>query len=293
VKFTVVLAGALLALTACAQPGVGDTQDGKLTVVATTTQVADFARVVGGDLVSVTDIVKPNIDPHDYEPSAADVAAIAKAAVLVKNGVGLEKWLDETVSSAGFHGTEVDTSKGIAIRDTDDPHIWHNPQNAKLMAATIETAFATADPANASTYEKNFRAYAAQLDQLDKDIAAQIATIPVDQRKLVTNHDAFGYYVDRYHLQFVGAIIPSFDTSAELSAKDVNEIVDKIRATGTKAIFTESSLPPKTAEAIGRQAGVAVVDSLYGDSLGPAGSGGDTYLKMERHNTAVIVQALR
>ena len=283
----------MLALTACGHPGAGDSKSGKLAVVATTTQVADFARVVGGDLVSVTDIVKPNIDPHDYEPSAADVAAIAKAAVLVKNGVGLEKWLDETVSSAGFHGSEVDTSKGIAIRDTDDPHIWHNPQNAKVMAGTIEAAFAAADPVNASTYEKNFQAYAAQLDQLDKDIAAQIATIPVDQRKLVTNHDAFGYYVDRYHLQFVGAIIPSFDTSAELSAKDVNEIVDKIRATGTKAIFTESSLPPKTAEAIGREAGVTVVDSLYGDSLGPAGSDGDTYLKMERHNTAVIVQALR
>jgi zinc/manganese transport system substrate-binding protein len=119
--------------------------------------------------------------------------------------------------------------------------------------------------------------------------------VPAGDRKLVTNHDAFGYYIDRYQLEFVGSIIPSFDTSAELSAKDVDDIVAKIKQTGTKAVFSESSLPPKTAEAIARQAGVKVVageDALYGDTLGPEGSAGDTYLKMETHNTDTIVKAL-
>src|SRR5207249_3393633 len=122
----------------------------------------------------------------------------------------------------------------------------------------------------------------------------KIATLPAADRKLVTNHDAFGYYVARYGLQFVGSIIPSFDTSAELSGKDISALVAKIKATGVRAIFSESSLPPKTAETIGREAGVTVVEgegALYGDTLGPPGSAGDTYLKMEEHNTDTIVAA--
>ncbi|MFG2043682.1 metal ABC transporter substrate-binding protein [Dactylosporangium sp. NPDC048998] len=274
----------------------------KLAVVATTTQVADFARNIGGDKVTVTQVLKPNADPHDYEPTPADITAIGAARVVVKNGLGLEKWLDETISSAGFKGTTVDASTGVKIREgkgdeekDGDPHIWHDPRNAKIMAQNIEKAFAAADPADAAVYEKNLADYSAKLDKLDADIQAKIDKLPPDGRKLVTNHDAFGYYIDRYKLEFVGSIIPSFDTSAELSAKDVDDIVAKIKQTGTKAVFSESSLPPKTAEAIGRQAGVKVVageDALYGDTLGPQGSAGDTYLKMEEHNTDVIVQAL-
>ncbi|MET7425090.1 metal ABC transporter substrate-binding protein [Dactylosporangium sp. NPDC005555] len=285
-----------------AAAGNGD----RLAVVATTTQVADFARAVGGDRVSVTQILKPNIDPHDYEPTAADVTAIGNAAVLVKNGIGLEGWLDATVAAAGFKGTVADASTGVRLRDGSgdgegegegerDPHIWHDPRNAKLMVATIERAFAAAAPADAAVFERNLGSYTTRLDELDATIAARIASLPPGNRKLVTNHDAFGYYIDRYGLQYVGAIIPSFDTSAELSAKDVDDIVAKIRRTGTTAVFSESSLPPKTAEAIGRQAGVKVVageDALYGDTLGPEGSDGDTYLKMETHNTDTIVRAL-
>ncbi|MEU7869903.1 metal ABC transporter substrate-binding protein [Dactylosporangium sp. NPDC049140] len=286
------LAASLAACGGPTPPAPGD--GGRLAVVATTTQVADFARNVGGDRVAVTQILKPNVDPHDYEPTPADLTAIGAARVVVKSGVGLEKWLDETIASAGFAGTTVDTSAGVALR-SDDPHIWHNPRNAKIMAQNIERAFAAADPVGAAGYARNLAAYSARLDGLDADIQAKIATLPPGDRKLVTNHDAFGYYIDRYGLEFVGSIIPSFDTSAELSAKDVDDIVAKIRQTGTKAVFSESSLPPKTAEAIARQAGVKVVageDSLYGDTLGPEGSDGDTYLKMETHNTDVIVRAL-
>jgi len=275
-----------------------------LKVVATTTQVGDFARNVGGDKVVVQQILKPNVDPHDYEPSPADIQAIAEADVVVKNGVGLEKWLDQVITSAGFDGTIVDASQGVAIRQGDgseeeaagDPHIWHNPMNAKIMATNIEKAFAAKDAADASAYQANLAAYSAKIDALDADIAKKIDSIPVDRRKLVTNHDAFGYYIDRYKLTFVGSIIPSFDTSAELSGKQIADLVAKIKSTGVTAIFSESSLPPKTADAIGREAGVEVEageDSLYGDTLGPEGSAGATYLQMEEHNTDTIVTALK
>src|SRR6266540_4976596 len=271
-----------------------------LDVVATTAQAQDFARVIGGDKIKLSGILKPNVDAHDYEPSPADLDAIAHADVLVINGVGLEKWLDETVKSAGFNGTTVDASKGVqVIRGDDpkepagDPHIWQSPENAKLMVANIQQALSTADSADAAYFKANLDAYTAKLATLDTDIARQINTL--SNKKLVTNHDAFAYYVARYHLDFIGSIIPSFDTSAELSAKDITDLVAKIRATGVKAIFSESSLPPRTAETIAKEANVKVVegeDALYGDALGPAGSDGATYLQMMQHNTRTIVANL-
>jgi len=303
-----VMSASALGLAGCQAAGgpgapAGNPGPGRvLRVVASTTQVADFARNVGGDRVQLTQLLKPNVDPHDYEASPADVQAIATADLVVKNGVGLEKFLDDAIGSAGFTGTVVDTSAGVAIHPGDaqekegDPHIWHDPTNAKIMVRNIATAFEAKDPAGRAAYEANYAGYAAKLDALDTHIRAEIDAMPAAQRKLVTNHDAFGYYVARYGLQFVGSVIPSFDTSAELSGKDIADLVAKIKAAGVKAIFSESSLPPKTAEAIGREAGVTVVegeDALYGDSLGPPGSAGATYLTMERHNTDTIVRALR
>jgi ABC-type Zn uptake system ZnuABC Zn-binding protein ZnuA len=276
---------------------------GTLAVVATTTQVGDFARTIGGDRVIVTQILKANVDPHDYEPSPADLAAFSKAKLVVKNGVDLEKWLDKTIESAGFKGTVVDASQGVTLlkakakdgTEENDPHIWQNVRNAKTMVTNIEKAFAAADTANTATYEANLKAYTAKLDALDADIEKKINAIPAAQRKLVTNHDAFGYYVDRYNLEFVGSIIPSFDTSAELSGTEIGDLVKRIKDAGVKAIFSESSLPPKTAEAIGQQAGVKVIageNSLYADTLGPDGSAGETYLKAMTHNTDEITKAL-
>ncbi|WP_067499702.1 metal ABC transporter substrate-binding protein [Actinoplanes sp. TFC3] len=287
-----------------AAAGAGPSSGAPLAVIATTPEVADFVRSIGGNDVSVTQIIKPNVDPHEYEPTPADIQAIGKAKLVVKNGVGLEEWLDQTIESAGFTGTVVDASQGVAIRKGDpgdeemaggDPHIWHNPQNAKTMVTNIEKAFAAADAARADIFASNLAGYSAQLDKLDADNQAAFAKIPAQQRKLVTNHDAFGYYIDRYHLQFVGSVIPSLDTSAELSAQQLTDLVAKITSTGAKAIFTESSLPPKSAEAIAKQAGVKVVggeDALYGDSLGAPGTPQGTYLGAEQHNTQVITSAL-
>jgi ABC-type Zn uptake system ZnuABC Zn-binding protein ZnuA len=277
--------------------GTGGGGQGTLEVVATTTQVADFARVVGGDRVRVTSLIKPNVDAHDYEPSPADLDAIARADVVLQNGVGLEEWLDDTIRSSGFQGPVVDTSQGVALRRDEggepDPHIWQDPRNARRMAANVERALAAAEPAGAARFAANLDAYARELRALDAEVARQVGSLA--NKKLVTNHDAFGYYLDRYGLELVGSVIPSADTSAELSGRDVRDLVARIKATRVKAIFTEASLPARAAETIAAEAGVKVVageGALYGDSLGPPGSDADTYVKMIRHNTATIVGAL-
>ena len=301
-----VAAAGVLAFAGCGSGGSGRTSDagGRLDVVATTAVVADFVRNVGGDRVHVVQILKPGVDPHDYEASVADIQAIADADLVVKSGVGLEAaWLDDTVRSAGYGGEVVDASRGVKVRagngdeeqEAGDPHIWHDPANARIMVDDIAAALAAKDPAGKAGYERSAAAYDAKLATLDAENKAEISTIPVAQRKLVTNHDAFGYYCARYGITFVGSIIPSFDTSAELSGKGVSDLVAKIRETGVRAVFSESSLPPKTAETVAAEAGVQVVegeDSLYADGLGPPGSPGGTYLGAERHNTGTIVKAL-
>jgi ABC-type Zn uptake system ZnuABC Zn-binding protein ZnuA len=266
---------------------------GGLRVVATTTQVADLAANVGGDRVRVRSLLKPGIDPHDYEPSPADIDAIAHADLVLENGVGLEAWLTDTIDSSGFDGPVVDTSQGVRLRmvgDAPDPHIWQDPGNAERMAANIERGLAAAEPAAAPAFEANLAAYTRQLEALDAEVRRQLDSLA--NRKVVTDHDAFGYYLDRYRLELVGTVIPSFDSSAELSGRDIRDLVAKVRATRVRAIFSETTLPARAAETIGREAGVAVVtgdDALYGDSLGPPGSDGDSYLKMVRHNTRTIV----
>ena len=272
------------------------TGGGELRVVATTTQVADLAANVGGDRVRVTSLLKPGIDAHDYEPSPADIDALAHADLVLENGVGLEEWLRDTIESSGYDGPVVDTSQGVALRQVDgepDPHIWQSPRNAQRMAANIERGLAAADPADAASYDASLTAYTRELRALDAEVERQIDSLA--SKKVVTNHDAFGYYLDRYGLELAGSVIPSFDSSAELSGRDIRDLVARIRAARVRAIFSETTLPPRAAETIAREAGVRVVtgsDALYGDSLGPPGSDGDTYLKMIRHNTATIVSNL-
>jgi ABC-type Zn uptake system ZnuABC Zn-binding protein ZnuA len=301
VRVAVALVAAAVVLSACATTGGGAGTGSALDVVATTPVVADFVRNVGGDRVHVDQILRPGVDPHDYEPSPADIQAIADADVVVENGVGLEHWLDGTVSSAGFDGPVVDTSRGVAVRKgkdvggDGDPHIWHDPRNAVVMVAGIEAALAAQDPAGAATYRANAAAYTRKLTALDTEDQAKIASIPAAQRQLVTDHDAFGYYCARYGITVVGSIIPSFDSSAELSGARLADLVTRIRQTGVRAVFSESSLPPRTAETVAREAGVQVVggeNSLFADGLGPLDSPGGTYLGAERHNTDTIVKAL-
>ncbi len=275
------------------QGGRGPVSGRPLRVVATTTHLADFARILGQGRVEVFDLLKANVDAHDYEPTPADLEAVRRADLVVKNGVGLEDWLDRTLKSAGSKAHVVDASAEVVVR-RGDPHIWHDPLRAKAMVATVARAMRDVNPEHAATYTSAEQAYLAELDALDAEIRGQIATLT--SKKLVTNHDAFGYYVERYGLEFVGAIIPSFDSQAELSSRDLSALVERIKVERVRAVFSESSLPPKTAETVAREAGVRVVageGALYGDALGPPGSDADTYLKMMRHNTRTIVDGLR
>lgn len=304
---------------ACGDDGRSTNADGsaRLSVVATTSVVGDFVSQVGGDRVDLTVVLKPNVDAHDYEPSPADIEAIRGADVVVRNGVGLEVWFDATIQASGTDAAIVDASDGVAIYDTvadddhtddhdghshgdghdhgdGDPHIWQDPTNAQRMVANIGAALSAADPAGTAFYEANVDAYTDLLVDLDQEIRDAVAQVA--NRKLVTNHDAFRYYAQRYGFEVVGAVIPSFDSSAELSGKGLDALVQDIRRHGVKAVFAESSLPGDAARTIADEAGVAVVTgdaALYGDGLGPAGSGASTYLDMMRHNTNTIVANLK
>ncbi len=290
----------MLALVSCAP--MTSATNGKPKVVATTTQVAALTKVVGADKIDLRGILPANVDPHEYEPTTEDVKAFANAQVIFINGVGLETWLGKTIQNSGSKATLVDTSQGVAIRQgkdengkvEDDPHIWHSPVNAIIMLNHIRDGLIAVDAADAGTFNANAAGYERTLTELDASIKAQIASIPAANRKVVSNHDAFGYYFDRYGLSLIGSVIPSMDTNFQPSAKELAALVQAIKAQNVKAIFTESSINPQLAQQIGKEAGVQVVaGALYGDSLGPPGSGADTLDGMLRANTETIVKALR
>jgi ABC-type Zn uptake system ZnuABC Zn-binding protein ZnuA len=295
-----------LVLAACDVRADDETPGGQpLNVVATTTQVQDFARNVGADRVNVLRILPGDADPHEYQPTAEDARRFAQADVVFYNGAGLETWLDELAHNTrpGVPVVNLAEAANLTLRageesedepqGGDDPHIWFDPTNVQKMVNVIRDTLSAADPAGASTYATNTQVYSRLLDQLDTHIQAQIETIPAGQRKMVTNHDAFGYYIGRYGLEFVGSIIPSLSTEAQPSASETRKLIQKIKDQGVKAIFTERSLNPRLEQQIAQQADVRVVSDLYGDSLGPEGSDGDTYLKMMQFNTQTIVDALK
>jgi ABC-type Zn uptake system ZnuABC Zn-binding protein ZnuA len=178
--------------------------------------------------------------------------------------------------------------------DGGNPHIWTSVENAEVMAANIAEGLATASETHAADFETNAADYAAQLADLDGWIHENIDAVPAEQRLLVSNHDAFGYFTAAYGITYVGSIIPSFDDNAEPSAAEIDTLVAAIAETGVKAVFSEASISPKAADTIAAEAGVTVYsgeDALYGDSLGPADSDGDTYIKSQLHNVSLILQS--
>ena len=271
-----VIAALLLAAVAVVASGEDDTatgSDGRLTVVATTTQAADLARNAGGDGVEVVGLLAPNADPHDYEVRPRDLQALADADLVVRSGGDLDEWLQEAVEGAGSSARVLTLSDHVrTVRG--DPHWWQDPRNAIAAVAAIERALGT-DAAR----------YTARLRALDRSVAACIAEIPVGERKLVTTHDALGYYARRYGLEVIGAVIPSRSTRGQPSAGETAELVRTIRAQGVGAIFAESSVNPKVERAIARETGATVGRPLWADTLGPAGSDGETYVDSIAANT--------
>jgi zinc/manganese transport system substrate-binding protein len=298
-------AGVAVATVALALLGAGCgkssfNSSGQLEVVATTTQIGDWVGVVGGSAVSVDQILKPNTDPHEYEPRPSDVEGAARAKLVFANGDNLDKWVDQIVSDSGSEATVVDLGASVPDRRPGessgaeaskyDPHWWHDPANAEAAVREIERRLAAADPAHRQAFEHNAAAYLARLRGLDAGIRQCIDSVPLRQRKLVTDHDAFGYFAHRYGIDVVGAVIPSQTTQAQPSARDLSRLIALIEREGVKAVFPESSLSPKVAEAIARQTGASADYTLYGDTLGPEGSSGETYLGMEAANADSMVR---
>lgn len=284
-------------------PDAPERPDGPLAVVTTLPVLADIVRQVGGARVEASSLLPANVDPHEYEPAPDDIVRIEEADLVVEHGLELDAWAADLIAGAGRDDAVIatqgitpyasDTASGAGDSPSGDPHVWFDPANVVTMADTIGEALKARDPDGANAYAARNAAYDQQLAALDGWIAAQIATIPPARRKLVTNHDALGYYVRRYGLTFVGAVIPSFDTRAEPSAKETAALIEKIEAEGVPAIFTEASLNPELEQELASQAGVKVVPNLYADNLGAAGSGADTYIGMMVTDTNLIVAALR
>lgn len=288
-----------IALLAAGCGGSGRASDGRLEVVATTPVLGDWVRAVGGDAVAVDQVLEPNTDPHQYEPRPSDIEAAAGAALVFANGDGLDPWIDEVVSESGSEAEIVDLGAAVPDRlpgdeegdsDTEyDPHWWHDPRNAEAAVAEIERRLAAADPGRRRLFERNAERYLARLRALDRGIARCIDGVPPTRRKLVTDHDAFGYFARRYGIDVVGAVIPSQTTEAQPSAGDLAALARTVEEEEVSAIFPESSLSPKLAEAIARQTGASSHLTLYGDSLGPEGSPAATYLGMETANAHSMV----
>jgi len=273
--------------------GCGDcsSSGGGRTAVATTTQVADLVRQVGGDRISVDGMLRPGGDPHDYEPRPSDVAAVAGAEVVFRSGGEVDEWLDDVIGNAGGDAGVVSLIDS-ARRLGDDPHWWQDPRNAIRALERIRATLSKLDPGGRAVYRGNAERAIAALRRLDGDIAACVERVPPAKRKIVTTHDALGYLARRYRIEVVGAVIPSLSTQAQASAGDVDRLVGQIRRERVEAVFPESSVSPDIERAIAREAGARIGVPLYADSLGPEGSAGESYAGALAADAGALVRGM-
>jgi ABC-type Zn uptake system ZnuABC Zn-binding protein ZnuA len=264
---------------------------GRPAVVATTTQVADMTRAIAGNDIAVEQILHPNADPHEYEPRPSDAQAVASAKLVIRSGGDVDDWLNGVVQQAGGKAKVITLIDDVHRRGSD-AHWWQDPRNAIAAAGAIGDGLAQADPKHAGAYRSRAKSYENKLRRLDTAIARCVAKLPPTQRKLVTSHDALGYYARRYGFQVIGAAIPSLSTQAQPSGKETQRLVGQIKREHVAATFPESSLNPKLEQAIARDAHAKVGGSLWADSLGPKGSSGATYIGSLGANTRTIVSAL-
>jgi ABC-type Zn uptake system ZnuABC Zn-binding protein ZnuA len=288
------------AIAGCGSGGSSSAAPGAIDVVVTTTPLGDVVRAVGGDAVDVHQILKPNTDPHDYEPRPKDIQETAGAKLVVTSGDNLDAWMGEVIDNAGGDPAVLDAGSGRPVTRPGedagpeaarfDPHWWHDPRNVEYATTRIRDALVKADPKATAKIDAGAEAYLAKLQALDVGIATCMAKVPAARRKLVTDHDAFGYFAHRYGIEVVGAVIPSQTTQAQPSAGDLAKLTKIIKREHVQAIFPESSINPKLADAIARETGASADHTLYGDTLGPADSQGATYLGMEAANADAMVR---
>jgi zinc/manganese transport system substrate-binding protein len=282
---------------ASAWPAKAQTTE-KLPVVATFSILADFARNVGGEQIKVTELVGPDGDTHVYQPKPADAKELGAARLILVNGLGLEGWIDRLIKASGAKAPVVVTTNGIIAQQMreegrigPDPHAWQSIANAKIYVANIRDALISADPNGASAYRANTDDYLGKLDALDKQVSAEIASIPPGRRQIITTHDAFGYFGTAYGFRFVAP--EGISTETEASARDVAKIIRQIKAQKIPAVFLENVTDPRLVQTIAAESGAKIGGTLYSDALsvpdGPAG----TYIEMMRNNIRELAAALK
>jgi len=276
----------------------------KLRVVATTNIVADVVGNVGGDRIELTGLLPVGADPHAYEPTPQDLRAVASAHLIFANGVGLETFLDEMIRNAGGNAPVVPVSQGIDLLQLDsgeedepnhagaDPHAWFDPNNVVIWVRNIEGALSALDPGNAGVYQANTQAYVAKLEALDAWIREQVAQVPEENRKIVTDHRVLGYFARAYGFELVGAVVEAYSAAAEPSAQEIVALEDNIRQIGVPAVFVGRTVNPKLAARVAEDTGIQLVP-LYTGSLSEAGGEADSYIDFMRYDVSAMIAALK
>ncbi|GES50227.1 metal ABC transporter substrate-binding protein [Rhizobium sp. NBRC 114257] len=268
-----------------------------LNVVASFTVLADVVKQVGGNHVKVSSLVGPNGDPHEFEPSPADAKTLNAAKVVFVSGEGLEGWMDRLITASGYKGTPVVTSEGVNTRTmvddgktVTDPHVWNSPVNVKVWVANIEKALSAADPADAADFEANAERYTKVLTELDAYAHGKFDKIPDDRRKVLTSHDAFGYFGREYKVNFLSPL--GVSTETEASAADVAKLIEQIKTEHVKTYFFENSNDPRLVKQVAKATGAEPGGELYVESLSKANGPASTYEKMFRYNVDQLAAAM-
>jgi zinc/manganese transport system substrate-binding protein len=272
----------------------------KVRVVATFSILDDLARNVGGDRIASAPLVGPNMDAHVYSPSPTDTRTLQAAQVVVSNGLGFEGWIDRLVRASGAKARLVVASTGIKPRSAGghshahshdaDPHAWQSVANARIYVTNIRDGLSAADPEGKPTYQANADAYLRKLDALEAEIKASLARIPAERRRIITNHDAFGYFSAAYGVAFIAP--QGVSTEADVSARDIARIITQIRKDKITALFLENVTEPRMLQRVAQETGARIGGMLYSDALTDSKGPAPTYIDMMRHNVGQLTQAL-
>ena len=282
----------MLLLIACAPQTSGEiTGEGAPSVVVVNASLADMTRNIAGERVEIEVLIPPGADPHTFQPAPQDVAKIANSQMLIANGAGLEEWLQEMIDNAGGERIVVEAGQDLAEQGDrpGDPHYWLDPNYAIHYAQQIRDGLIELDPDGEAVYKRNTDEYIDKLEELDVWIRDRAETISPEQRMLVTNHESFGYFADRYGFTIAGTIVPSVSTGSSPSAQQLVALAEEIKASKIRAIFLEAGSNPMLAEQLSREAGIAVIVDLRTQPLSPQ----ESYIEMMKYNTRAIVEALR
>ncbi|MDA9407563.1 MULTISPECIES: metal ABC transporter substrate-binding protein [unclassified Bradyrhizobium] len=265
----------------------------RLNVVASFSILADFVRTIGGDKINLTTLVGPDSDVHVYTPAPADAKRIAEARLVIVNGLGLEGWLPRLVQSSGAKAQVVTASAGIAplkLGSAADPHAWQSIPNARIYVANITGTLAATDPDDADVFRAQAKAYLEKLEALDREVREAVAKIPPERRKVISTHDAFGYFAAEYGIQFIAPL--GVSTETEPSARDIATIIGQIKAQKIPAVFLENISDDRLIRRIAAETGAKVGGTLVSDGLTGEKGPAPTYIDMVRHNIKALTSAL-